>query len=153
VSECVARSVPIALRRDRHLLGDGPHEGDQFPRDRGHRHVGMLPARDESPEAFTEAHLGFPPEVLYRLWKVIDAGLNVRRHFRGMAIGPRGLDERAPRAPIARFGNPALAPRPTTGVLRRNETNEGGQLPRVVKAREIAELGDDGDRDEELDAA
>ena len=79
--------------------------------------------------------------------------LNVRRHFRGMAIGPRGLDQRAPRAPIARFGNPALAPRPTTGVLRRNEADEGGQLPRVVKAREIAELGDDGDRDEELDAA
>ena len=35
----------------------------------------------------------------------------------------------------------------------RNEADEGGQLPRVVKAREIAEFGDDGDRDEELDAA
>jgi hypothetical protein len=84
---------------------------------------------------------------------VIDAGLNVRRHFRGMAIGPRGLDQRASRALIARFGDPALAPRPTTGVLGRNEADEGGQLPRVVKARQITELSDDGDRDKELDAA
>jgi hypothetical protein len=52
----------------------------------------MLAARDESPEALTQAHLRLPPEVLYRLREVIDARLNVRRHFRGMPIGPRGLD-------------------------------------------------------------
>ena len=70
-----------------------------------------------------------------------------------MAIRPRGLDQRAPRAAIARFGDPTLAARAPTGIFRRNEADERRQLPRLVKAREIAEFGDDGDRDEELDAA
>ncbi len=70
-----------------------------------------------------------------------------------MPIRPGGLDQRPPRAAIARFGDPALAPRPAARVFRGNEADEGGQLTRVVKAREITELGDDGDRDEELHAA
>lgn len=55
--------------------------------------------------------------------------------------------------PIARFRDPALPTAAATRVLRRNQSDERRQLPRVVKAREIAELGDNGERDEELDAA
>ena len=53
---------------------------------------------------------------------------------------------------IARFGDAALAPRPAARILRGNEAHIHGQLPRRVKPGEIAEFGDDGDRDEEWDA-
>lgn len=54
-----------------HLLGfnvdwfsDRPDETDQFPR-HGHHHLGgMLASGNELSVAFTQAHLGFPADVL-----------------------------------------------------------------------------------------
>lgn len=70
-----------------------------------------------------------------------------------MAVRPRGSDQGAPRTAITGFRDPALPTAGATRVFRGNEPDERRQLPRVVKAREIAEFGDDGDRDKELDAA
>ena len=70
-----------------------------------------------------------------------------------MVVRPRGFNERAARAPVARVGDAPLAARCATRILRRNQADEGGQLPWVVEAGEVAELGDDGDRDEPLDTA
>ena len=70
-----------------------------------------------------------------------------------MAIRPGAFDERAAGAAVAGLGDPALPPRRPARVLRRRQADERGALPRIVEPREVAELGDDGDRDEPLDAA
>ena len=51
------------------------------------------------------------------------------------------------------FGDPTLPARATTGIFRRNQSDERRQLTRRVKPSEIAEFGDGGDGDQELDAA
>ena len=39
------------------------------------------------------------------------------------------------------------------GVLRGHQAHEGRQLPRIIEAGQVAELGDDGEGDDPLDAA
>lgn len=143
----------VVLRPRGHGAGDGPHEGDQFPRDRRDRHVGMLPARHEAAVAFAEPHLCLPAEVLEGLRQAVDALLDVERDLGRMAIGPRGFDEDASGAPVAGLRDATLPSGRTTGVLGRDQPDEGGELPRVVKPREVAEFGDDRERHDPPDAA
>ena len=54
---------------------------------------------------------------------------------------------------VAGFGDAALTTGRAAGGLGRGETDEGGELARIVEAGEIAELRDDGERDGILHAA
>ena len=113
----------------------------------------MLAARDEASKAFAQPDLRLPADVLNRLGQPVDAALNVLRDLGGMPIRPRAFDQGAPGAAVARFGHAALATRRAARILGGNQADERGQLSRRIEAREVAEFGDDGDRDEELDAA
>jgi len=111
----------------------------------------MLAARDESTKALGQPDLGLPAEVLNRFGQPVDAALDVLGHLRGMAIRPRAFDEGAAGAAVAGFGDAAEAPRRAARVFGGNQADERGHLSGGVEAREVAEFGDDGDRDEELD--
>jgi hypothetical protein len=70
-----------------------------------------------------------------------------------VSIRQRHFDQGAPRAAVAGLGDAALATGRSARVLRGDQADEGGQLSRRIEAREVAEFGDDGDRDEPLDPA
>ena len=131
VAQTSAVTTPTAPPRD------GPHEREQFAGDGRHGHVGMFAAGNEPTKTLAQAELRLPPDVLSAPSVMHDAGLNVGRHLRGMAICPRGLDERTTGASIPGFGDPTLAARPATRMAPTNEPNEGGELARVVETREI----------------
>ena len=58
--------VDDAYACDRHLLGDRPHERDEFARDGGDGDVRMLAARDEPTESLAQSDLRLPADVLNR---------------------------------------------------------------------------------------
>ncbi len=66
---------------------------------------------------------------------------------------PPAFDQGPSGAPVAGLRDAALAPRRAARRLRWNQPDERPQLTWRVEAREVAEFGDDGDRDEALHTA
>ena len=66
-----------------------------------------------------------------------DAGLH--------SIGPSPFDQDTPCKRVACLGDAAAAYRGPARMLGRRQTKVGHHLARIVEAREIAHLGDDGD--------
>jgi hypothetical protein len=114
---------------------------------------GMLAAHGEPAKALAQPHLRFPPDVLNRFGQRVDASLDVLGHFGRMPMRPGAFDQGAPGAAVPGLRDGAEPAPRAAGVLRRHEPDERGQLSWGVEAREVAEFGDHGDRDEELDAA
>ena len=79
------------LAGHRNLLGNRPHERDQFPRDGGYRDVGMLAARGEATKALAEPHLSLPADVLNRFRQPVDPRLDVLGDLGGIPIRPGGF--------------------------------------------------------------
>ena len=52
------------LRDHRHLLGNGPHERDQFSGNGDHDLIGMFPAGHQLAITFTKPHLCPPTDIL-----------------------------------------------------------------------------------------
>jgi len=113
----------------------------------------VFAVRDEGPEASAQAELGLPADVLDRLGEAFDPFLNVLGDLGGEAVGPGSLDEGAAGAGVAGLGDAALVASGAAGVLGGDQPDEGGELARVVEAGDVAELGDDRECNEPLDAA
>jgi len=99
----------LRSRGDRHLLGDGPHEGGELAGDGRDDDVGMLASGGEATEAFAETDLSLPSDVLDGRGETLEALADVRGDFGGIAVGPGAFDERATGMAIARFGDGSLA--------------------------------------------
>ena len=108
----------------------------------------MFAAADEPTKALAQPDLRLPAEILHRFRERVDPGLHVLGDLGRMAIGPRPLDQRPPRAAVARLRDPALAARRPVRVLGWNQADERRQLPRRREPGEVAELRDDGEGDE-----
>ena len=91
-------------RRDGHLLGDGPHEGEELAGDRGDRDVGVLAAGGKPAKAFAQTQLGLPADVLGDLGQFVDATLDVDGDLGRIAVGPGAFDQSASSATVT---NPA----------------------------------------------
>ena len=113
----------------------------------------MLAPRDEAPVALAQADLGLPSEILEGLGQLVDARLDVRGDFGRMAIRPGRFDQDAACAPVAGFRDPALATCRPARIFRRDQADKGGELAGIVEASEVAQFGDDGQRDHPLDPA
>src|SRR5262245_3859188 len=136
-----------------HLAGDGPHEGRHLASDGGDDDVGVFAAGDQSAEAAAETDLGLPGDVADGLGQTLEALLDVWRDLGGEAIGPGALDENATGVSVAGLGDAAETATLAGGVHAGDESEEAGELTGVVEARDVAELGGDGDGDGALDAA
>ncbi len=144
----------LRLRGDRHLLGDRPHEGEHLARDGGDDDVGVLAAGDQPAVALAQPHLRLPGDVLGDLRELLDALAGCAPKSSPDSDRPRRLrPARAARVAVAGLRDAAEPALLAAGVLGRDQPDERGELARVVEAREVAELGDDGDGDVPLHAA
>jgi hypothetical protein len=80
---------------DPHLAGDGPHESEELPRDRGDDDVGVFATAAQPPEPLAEPDLGLPGDVLDVLGELLDASANRFGDLGGMTVGPGAFDEDA----------------------------------------------------------
>ncbi len=113
----------------------------------------MFTALAQPTIAFAEAHLSAPADVLDVSRQMLLSRLNGLGDLGRVAIGLGGLDEGAAGMRVAALRNPAEPTTVAGGVLAGREPEVSHELARLVEAREIAELGDRGDGDDELHAA
>src|SRR5262249_45835548 len=114
------------LRVDWDFLCDGPHEGEEFARDRGGDHIGVLAAREEPAVALAQPDLRLPSDLSSDLWERSDAPLDVGRDLRWVTIGPRAFDQDTPCARVAGLGDSGLTTRLAARVLGRRQPDVGG---------------------------
>lgn len=107
----------LANLGQRDLLGDGPHEGNQFTRDGRNHQVAMLAPRQQSLAALAQSNLGLPGNRANLLGQLLLAHLNLTGNARRMAVGPRGLHVRPPCMGVAGLGDAPLTSSVPAGVL------------------------------------
>jgi len=81
-------SASVVSVRPGDLLGDGPHEGGHFARDRYHDLIDVFAARHQAAVALAEADLGLPANLLDHLGHFFQPQLEVATHLGRVAIGP-----------------------------------------------------------------
>jgi len=129
-----------------------PEEGDEVSSDWRDWDVGLLAAGGESPGLLRERRLSFPADVLDGLREGFDAFLDDRGDLGAVASGPGGLGEGTSGGSISGFSDAALATRVAVRGLGGDEADEGGELAGVVKAGQVAELGEDRSGDDPRNA-
>jgi hypothetical protein len=100
-----------ALGCHRYLLGNGPHEGDQFPCNSHHDLICVFAACAQLPVPFTQSHLRLPTGVLKRLRYLFQSQLEVAADLRRIPGGPGTFDQGPAGMGVARLGDSSL---PTT---------------------------------------
>ena len=68
------------------------------------------------------------------------------------SVVPGGFHQESAQVAVARFGDPTLAMLGAAGVLGRYQAQEGHELRRGRESAEVANLGDEGQRNEGLDS-
>lgn len=108
--------------------------------------------RVEMRPATGQPQLGAPGGVDRRRGLAVLATAKRQRH-RGMAaVVPGRFDQQPPRVGRTSLGDRTLATLLAAGPLTGNETEEAGQQPRMRERREVADLGDQPDRGQRVDA-
>jgi hypothetical protein len=135
-----------------YLLGNGPHEGHQFPSDGHHDLMGMFSAGDESSIALAPPHLGLPTDSLDRFGELCQTALEMTADLGRIAVGPGAFNQRPAGMGIARLGNAALATTLTTGICRRRQPQITHEVSGDIESGEVAEFCDGGHGYGALDA-
>jgi hypothetical protein len=103
--------------------------------------------------AGTQPDLGLPGDVADGLGQAFIAVVQFAADSGLHAIGPGAFDQRSSGQGIAGLGDAAPPHGGAAGMLRRHLPEIGHQLAWGVEAGEVADLGGDGDRHDEGDAA
>src|SRR5712691_9995262 len=131
---------------ERHEPGDGPGEGGQLAGNGHHHLVDVFAAGGQLPIPSAQADLRLPANRLDLGRECLQAELQMAADLGGIPVGPRPFYQRAARMAVAGLGDAALAAPLTRRVLRGGQPEVAHQLPRVLEARDIPQLGhqDDG---------
>src|SRR5271155_1611568 len=113
------------------LFGDRPNEARKLARNRGGDHGLQFSRMGELAISTAESLLGLPGYVSDWLAQLFLAQKEIATDTCWKPVAPCRLDQHAPRRAIARLGDSALASRASDGMLGRNETQIGHELPRV----------------------
>ena len=97
-----------SLQGDGNLLGNGPHEADQLPRDGHGHHIGVFALGHQALVAFTQADLRLPTDVLNHVGLVFETQLQLPADLRGIAVRPGAFDQHAAGMGVTRFRHPSL---------------------------------------------
>src|ERR1700728_1245936 len=122
------------------LFGDRPHEARKLARNRGGDHGLQFPRMGEFAISTAESLLGLPGYVSDWLSQLFLAQTEIASDTCWKPVAPCRLDQHAPRRAIARLGDSALASRASAGMLGRNETQIGHELPRIGETGDVAEF-------------
>ena len=112
----------------------------------------MLPPRREVSETLAQAHLGFPANILDGLWSCFQPQLEMAADLGRITISPGPLDECSAGERITGFGDGPLAAAFATGVFTGSKSQRAHELSGVLEPGQVAEFGDEGNGDGELDA-
>jgi len=100
----------------------------------------------------TESELGFPTNVLDDVGLFFQPQLQMSTDFGRIAVCPGAFDESSSGMGIASFGHGILTSSFASRGFRRDQAQKFHQFPWIIKAREIANVGDHGDGDGEWHA-
>ena len=143
----------LALWGNGDLFGDGPHEPNALTRHRHHHLVGVFPPCHQASTAFAQAHVGFLTDVLDGCGWLLESQLHAATDFRGIPVRPGAFDQGSTGMTMARCGDGALTTPLTRGVCRGHQAHELHEVSGMIKAGEVSEFSDHGDRHRALDAA
>src|SRR6266481_7742522 len=135
-----------------HEARDGPGEGGHLPGNGYHDLVDVLPAGGQLPIPSAQADLRLPANRLNLGREFLQAELQMATNLGGIPVGPRPFYQRASGVAVAGLGDAALAAPLTRRVLRGGQPEVAHQLPRVLEARDIPQLGHQDDGAGELHA-
>src|ERR1700724_1606873 len=123
------------------LLADCPDKALEFARDLHHDLVAVDAVRAEPTKPRAQPQLRLPGDGDRRLGQSTLPAHDDRAYRRAVSIGPGRLHQRAARRVVARLGNCPLPATIARGVFARDQPEIDHELARVVKTRQIAELG------------
>src|SRR5713101_1708663 len=127
--------------RSHDLAIDRPDEGRQLAGDRRGDDGRPLALPGERPKAPAQPHLRFPGNLAHRPRCGRHLYLLLAANTWRMPIAPSGFDQDTPRPTIAGLGDAAAVDRIACGAFGGYETEIPHQLAGVLKARQIADLG------------
>ena len=122
------------------LFRGRPNEARKLARNRGGDHGLQFPRMGELAISTAESLLGLPGYVSDWLAQLFLAQKEIATDTCWKPAAPCRLDQHAPRRAIARLGDSALASRASAGMLGRNETQIGHELPRIGETGDVAEF-------------
>jgi hypothetical protein len=143
-------SAMPCLRWEGNCPGHGPHQGNQFSRNRHHALVGVLAASYELSIPFTQADLRLPTEVLERFGPLFQAPLEMATDLGRVAGRPRAFNQGPAGMAMAGLGEASLGTPWATGICRGRQAQITHQRFGVGQAREVSSCGDGRDRPGEL---
>src|ERR1700722_10481159 len=136
----------------RHVPADIPDKAGEFAGDGDADLVWIeLASHSKTSPTFGQTQLGLPGDVAEYLRLPLLAQLEVSGDLCLEAIAPGGLNQNAARVFVAAFGNGSLPTARTARVLRGHQSEVGHERARMFKARQIPDLGNEGDRCEEIE--
>jgi hypothetical protein len=114
-STYVNTSAPtLGFRWHGNLLGNGPHEADQFPSNGDDDLLGLFALSHQLMIPCAEPDLGLPADGLHRLGAFLEPSLHLTTDVGRIPVRPGPLDQDTTRMGMARLGHTALlTPRPT----------------------------------------
>src|SRR5215470_18995610 len=133
------------------LLGNGPHEADQFPRHGDDDLMRIFAFGHQLAIPFAEPYLCLPADGLDRGGELLQAQLEMAADFRWIPIGPGTFDQGTTGMSIASLGHTALLTPRSTRIFRGGESEIMHELSGVLEAREVAQFGYHGHCHRELD--
>src|SRR5467141_3787657 len=137
----MTRSTVRRRMRFHDLAIDRPDEGRQLAGDRRGDDGRPLTLPGERPKTSAQPHLRFPGNLAHRPRCCRHLNLLLAANTWRMPIAPSGFDQDTPRPTIASLGDAAAVDRVARGAFRGYETEIPHQLAGILKARQIADLG------------
>src|SRR4051812_15758264 len=141
------------LRRGWHRAGrDRPDEPEQLAGNGRDRDVALLPATDQFAIPAAQSHLRLPGDVSPSLRDAALLEPHRLAHLGGQAVAPGRFEQQRSGGDVAGLGDATRADAPAAGVLTRHQAEKGHELPRAGEPGEVAHLGHQRRRDDQLDA-
>src|SRR5215472_14801748 len=138
--DAITRFVRSARRR-RHAASDGPHEAGQLAGDRGGDDIGGLAAARELAIARAQSELCLPGDLADRLGLRLLPEQQLAADPGRKTVAPGRLDQQPAGRAVAGLGEAATSDAGAARMLAGHQSEIGHQLPRIGKAREVAQFG------------
>jgi hypothetical protein len=136
---------------DVEILHDSPKKASQFPGRCNDGQLSWLFGID-AVEELKEAVLSLPGVSDDVRWLALLAFLELSRDGRPIPVFPGSLNEHMATATVAGFGDGALSHTIPSGVFGRNESEEGHELGRALKASPVTDFSNEGHGGQGADA-
>src|SRR4051794_26444944 len=141
------------LWRGWHRAGrDRPDEPEQLAGNGRDRDVALLPATDQFAIPAAQSHLRLPGDVAPSLRDAALLQPHRLAHLGGQTVAPGRFEQQRSGGDVAGLGDATRADAPAAGVLTRHQAEKGHELPRAGEPGEVAHLGHQRRRDDQLDA-